>query len=308
MIDRVREALRTAIGFPVTTFDRELRLDLSGTQRHVENMIDGGMRTLVCAGGAGELYALSPDECERVYRATVEAAAGRAVVLAGVGFGIAAGADLARAARAAGCDGLLIMPPYFTLGDERGWIDYYRLVAGATDLPCSIYLRDNIRLTGASLSALCSEAPNVVGVKDGSGNIRAFEELRHAVGDRLVWLCGIGDDWAPSYFAAGAEGFTSSVSNFDPRLALQLFELCRSGDARAAADFVDRSIRPFFSLRLRGYDIALTKAAAELAGLPGGPVRPPAPRLTDEHRRQLADDLRAAGLIGSAAPTPTPVG
>jgi 5-dehydro-4-deoxyglucarate dehydratase len=292
-----RDAIRSAIGFPVTTFDDELRLDAAGTQKQAANMVSAGMTALTCAAGTGELHGLTPDECDTVYRATVEAVSGRAVVLAGVGFGPELGSQLARKAKAAGCDGLLIMPPYLQLGDERGWSDYYRTIAAATDLPCSIYIRDQVRLSTAALERLCAEVDNIVCLKDGSTHIRAFQDYRRALGDRLTWLCGAGDDWAPSYFAAGAEGFTSSVSNFDPRIPMKLFDMCASGKLMEAARFVEESVQPFFALRLRGYDVALTKAAADLAGLPGGKVRPPAPSLSDAHRQELAAALRTAALI-----------
>lgn len=292
-----RDAIRSAIGFPVTTFDDDLQLETNGLQRHVSNMVDAGMTAITCAAGTGELYSLAPAECERVYRATVEAAGGRAVVLGGVGFSPQLGSELARKAMEAGCDGLLILPPYLQFGDERGLCDYYRTIAAATDLPCSLYVRDHVRLSAAALERLCAEVDNIVCFKDGSSNIRMFQELRRALGDRLVWLCGVGDDWAPSYFASGAEGFTSSVSNFDPRLPMKLFSMCARGEFADAARFVEKSIQPFFALRLHGYDVALTKGAADLAGLPGGKVRPPAPRLTDTHRQELAARLRTAGLI-----------
>jgi dihydrodipicolinate synthase/N-acetylneuraminate lyase len=179
-------------------------------------------------------------------------------------------------------------------------VDYYARIAAATSLPCAIYLRDHVRLSVASLEGLCAQAPNLVALKDGSGNIRSFQEYRRALGDRLIWLCGVGDDWAPSYFAAGAEGFTSSVSNFDPELPLKLLELCRTGRLAEASRFVDRCIRPFFSLRLRGYDVALTKAACDLAGLPGGRVRPPAPNLTAGDRAEFVASIRSAGLVGAS--------
>lgn len=300
----LRTMLATVIGFAVTPFTDALGLDLGALRTVVGRMVGGGVRTIVCAGGTGELYALSPAECTAVYETTVDAAGSRTAVIAAVGFGTEVAKALVQEADRVGAAAILIMPPYLRQIGQEGLRRYYREVAGSTTLPCICYARDGIQLDTVQLERLCLEAPNLVAFKDGTGDIRRFQDYRRALGSRLIWLCGAGDDLAPAYFAAGADGFTSSVANFDPGLPRRLLELCRSGDLAAAGRFVDSFIRPFFSLRLAGYDVSLIKAACELAGVRTGPVRPPAPELSSEHRRRLQNDLLAAGLIADEASQP----
>jgi 5-dehydro-4-deoxyglucarate dehydratase len=105
-----------------------------------------------------------------------------------------------------------------------------------------------------------------------------------------VWVGGVGDDMVHTYFAAGAEGYTSSVANFMPEVSLALYDAARAGDfAEARAIFEDK-IQEFYALRAkkRGYEVSSVKAAMELCGLPAGPVRPPLVELTHDERAGVA--------------------
>jgi 5-dehydro-4-deoxyglucarate dehydratase len=122
------------------------------------------------------------------------------------------------------------------------------------------------------------------------------------VGSRLAWIGGVGDDMVHTYFAAGAEGFTSSIANFMPRVSLELYEAANSGDyARARAIFEDK-VQEFYALRAkkRGYEVSSVKAAMELCGYPAGPVRPPLVELTDDERRGVARLIERLGLREAA--------
>lgn len=285
----IRNRIQTAIAFPVTPFHADYSLDLDGLTRLIRFMVDGGIGALVAAGGTGELYNLDMDEWRAVVRATVEEVGGRAVVIAGIGFNGYTGARMAREAQEMGADALLIFPPYYRTGDEDGLFGYYQMIAGASELPVIPYSRDNAVL-GPRIAERLAAIPNAVAYKDGQGSARMFMRVRQHLGDRFVWLGGTGDDLVPAYFAAGAQGYTSSVANVSPRLALDLLHGVQAGRFAEMQALVDRAIVPLYELRdkRRGYEVSAMKAMMAGRGLPGGPVRPPLLDLTDAERAEAA--------------------
>lgn len=287
--EEVRRRIQTAIAFPVTPFRDDYSLDEAGVRQLARFMVEGGIQALVTAGGTGELYNLDTDEWRTVVRATVEEVGKRAVVIAGVGFNGATGAKMAREAEELGADALLIFPPYYRTGDEDGLFAYYRMIAGATELPVIPYSRDNA-VIGPRLAERIAALPNAVAYKDGQGSVRTFMRVRQHLGDRFIWLAGTGDDLVPAYFTAGAQGYTSSVANVSPRLALDLLHGVQEGKFAETQALVDRAIVPLYELRdkRRGYEVSAMKAMMEGRGLPGGPVRPPLLDLTTEEKTQAA--------------------
>ncbi len=287
--EEVRQRIQTAIAFPVTPFHADYSLDEAGVRHLARFMVEGGIRALVTAGGTGELYNLDLDEWRIVVRATAEEARGRALIIAGVGFNGTTGAKMAREAQSLGADALLIFPPYYRTGDEDGLFRYYQMIAGATELPIIPYSRDNA-VIGPRLAERLAEIPNAVAYKDGQGSVRNFMRVRQHLGDRFIWLAGTGDDLVPAYFVAGAQGYTSSVANVSPRLALDLLHGVQEGKFIETQALVDRAVVPLYELRdkRRGYEVSAMKAMMEGRGLPGGPVRPPLLDLNDEEKAQAA--------------------
>ena len=290
----LRPLLRGVLAFPITPFGDGGELDAEAVRRNATWLAQTGVHALVAPSGTGELYTLTPDECAAIVEATVEAADGRVPVIAGVGFGPRIGALLARRAEAAGADGILVLPPYYAHPDPDALIDYYREIADATSLGIALYARDGVTFTPAMIERLSREVPSLIAFKDGRGDVRLFQRLREHVSerlsaDRLVWIAGAGDDMVGPYFAAGAEGFTSSLACFWPEASLALLRLARSGDYAALARFHERAVRPIYELRQRrrGYEVSVMKAAMELLGHPAGPPRPPLGDLTAGERVEL---------------------
>lgn len=285
----IRERVQTAIAFPVTPFHADYSLDEAGLRHLIRFMVEGGITALVTAGGTGELYNLDLDEWRTVVRATVEEVDTRAVVIAGIGFNGVTGAKMAREAQELGADALLIFPPYYRTGDEDGLFRYYQMIANATELPVIPYSRDQA-VIGPRLAERIAAIPNAVAYKDGQGGVRNFMRVRQHLGDRFIWRGGTGDDLVPAYFAAGAQGYTSSVANVSPRLALDLLHGVQQGKFVETQALVDRAVVPLYELRdkRRGYEVSAMKAMMEGRGLPGGPVRPPLLDLTDAEKAEAA--------------------
>lgn len=296
----LRPRLRGVLAFPVTPFDEDLSLDADAFQSQVDYLIRSGLHAIVAAGGTGELYSMTPAEIVEVYRLAVEAAAGRVPVIAGVGYNLAIAIDLARHAEKIGADAILVLPHYYGRAEDEGLYQYYAGVARSVGIGVFPYARDAAVLS-PSLVARLAELPNVVAFKDGQADLRAWARIRDRVGNRLVWLAGVGDDMVNSYFAAGAEGFTSSAANFMPDVALALFRAAQAGDFAEVNALLARWIQPIFNVRARrrGYEVTTTKEAMNLLGRRGGRVRPPLAELTPEDRAALREALVAMGLLAS---------
>lgn len=294
-LDTLRTHLRGVISFPITPFHQNLDLDLDALRHNIDWLIGHGIRTLVAAGGTGELYSLSAEETTAVHRTVIEVARDRAAVICGVGGKFREACALASQAEQAGAAGILILPSAYGPAAEDGMLAYYSGIARSVSIGVLPYARD-WAVFSPELVARLAETQNVVAYKDGSADLRLWARIRSRIGDRLTWVGGVGDDMVHTYFAAGAEGFTSSVANFMPHVAFDLFEAASSGDySRARAIFEDK-VQDFYSLRAkkRGYEVSSVKAAMELCGLPAGPVRPPLVELNNDERdmvKQLVERL-----------------
>lgn len=289
--------LRDVIGFPVTPFTDSLDLDLVSLQRNLRFMVDGGIRVLVVTGGTGELYSLTADECRDVYRAAQEAVGGRCTLIAGVGGSFRGACDLATEAERLGFDGILMLPAAYGRAEDSGMLEYYAGIARSVQIGVLPYARD-WAIFSPDLVARLAEVPNVVAFKDGQGDLRTWTRIRARVRDRLVWLSGMGDDVINSYFAAGAEGFTSSIANFSPDLARSLFAAAAAGNFERLNRLLDEKILDFYWMRQRrrGYEVSVVKEAMNHLGLHAGLVRPPLANVTPEEKRELAGLLERIGV------------
>lgn len=295
--NELKKRIQTVIGFPVTPFHENLELDIEGLQQNMRMMSSGGIETAVVCGGTGELYSLTPEEHRACLRAAVDAVGGKMTIIAGVGYGVTIATALARSAQEEGADGILILPPYYTNADPEGMFNYYRAIADSVSLGVFPYARDWAVLSAALVEQLAGIG-NVVAFKDGQGDLRAFSRIRHRVGNKIIWLGGVGDDMVGGYLAAGAQGFTSSISNFMPGVALALLRAARQGDYATVEKITSEKVQAFYDLRTRrrGYEVSVVKEAMKSLDMPAGPVRPPLVEVAEEDRATLAGIIRAIGL------------
>ena len=286
----LRRNLSGVIAFPITPFRDDLSLDLAGLRKNLEKLLAHPIGAVVAAGGTGEMYSLSPAEHLDVIRVTVEAVDGRVPVIAGVGFGYGLAIELTRAAQDAGVDGVLAFPPYYPNAENEGMLGYYRAIAAATSRGVLIYSRDWAAFTPEMVQRLAT-IPNLVAWKDGQGDLRRLQSIINLLGDRLHWIGGAGDDLVPAYYSIGIRTYTSSIASVAPRLSLRLHELAANGCHEELAQLMQRCVIPLYSIRSRrkGYEVSTMKVLMDLAGLRGGPVRPPLVTVTAEER----DELRA---------------
>jgi 5-dehydro-4-deoxyglucarate dehydratase len=292
--DELRKRLSGVIGGPVSPFRADLSLDYAALERNVAATLKYPFPALLIAAGIAEFHSLALEEVEESVRVALVAAAGRSLVIGTVGVNVEVGRRLARNLEKAGAGALLVMPPYYPNAAEGGLAAYYEGIGRSTGLPLIIYSRDWVAPSPELVARLAERIPNLAAWKDGQGDVRRYQRMMSIVGDRLIWLGGSGDDAAPGYFAIGVQGYTSSISNFLPKLAIAM---AKAGAARDFAELnrlVNRYVHPLYRLRekMRGYDVAVLKLAMEMFGIAAGPVRPPLPAVAAE----VAAELR--GLRG----------
>ena len=216
-------------------------VDEDSLRQLIEWQIDEGSNGLVPCGTTGEAATLSTDEHRRVVEIAVEVARGRVPVIAGCGSNNTAHAiELTNIAREAGADAALHVPPYYNRPNQDG---IYAHLAAVADLDLSIILYNvpsrTITDIAVETMARLSRLPNVVGVKDATGNLARVSAQRQACGEQFVQLSG-NDDMALGFNAMGGVGCVSVTANVAPRLCSQFQEAMREGRWPQALELQDR--------------------------------------------------------------------
>lgn len=278
------------LSFPVTHFDAQHQFVETPYREHCAWMLQHELAGLFAAGGTGEFFSLTPPEVAKVVKAAVEETAGRIPVVAGCGYGTAIAVDLARAAHAAGADGLLLLPPYLMNSTQEGLAAHVEAVCRATPLGVIVYNRDNAILTEDTLERLCDRNPNLVGFKDGVGDIELMMRVYARMGDRLTYVGGLptAETFALPYLEMGVTTYSSAIFNFMPEWALRFYKSVRAQDRTAVMAGLRDFVLPYIALRNRGrgYAVSIVKAGMKVIGRDAGPVRTP---LTDLSPAELAE-------------------
>jgi 5-dehydro-4-deoxyglucarate dehydratase len=281
------------LSFPVTHFGADLELDEGSYRTHLGWLAEHPVAGLFAAGGTGEGFSLTFDETDRVVRAAVGEVAGVAPVLAPATGSTANAIAQARAAEAAGADGLLLMPPYLTEAGQAGLIQHVSRVCGATGLGVVVYSRANAVLTDVSVAVLAERNPTLVGFKDGVGNIEQLTRTYARVGDRLTYIGGLptAETFALPLLQLGVSTYSSALFNFAPRFAVEFYDAVRAQDRDEVYRRLSQFVIPYLDIRDRtpGYAVSIVKAGMAAIGRPAGPVRPPLTDLTDAESAELRE-------------------
>ena len=269
--------LTGVFGFPITPMKPDFSVDYDGLGKLVDWMTQFPFCAQVTVGGTGEIYSLTAAEAIEAVRVSVNATAGRMPVVAGVGINAPIGVEMAKGMEKAGAAALLIMPPYYINPPAEGLSRYYETIAGSVSIPVSLYSRDWAVFTPDMVSKLADRIPNLSFWKDGQGDTRKYQRIMAAVGDRLAWIGGIGDDCAAGYFGVGVQAYTSSISNIAPKLSLAIADAGMRREMDKLNALLKKYVHPLYALRdkTRGYEVTVIKKMMEMMGKPGGPARPP---------------------------------
>jgi len=284
-----------AVGL-LTPFDESLDVEYNKLEANARALYDEGVRTFLATANISEYHSLSQEERVSAAKTSADALPEGACVLAGVGGNQATARELMDGYERHGIDAMMIMPPDHTYLHERGLLDYYRDLDAATDCPLVPYVR-GFDPSAEYLSAL-TRVDGVVGIKYaledpvklGAGIERGAEDV--------VWVDGLAEPYAVSFWAEGVEGFSAGVSNFRPEVGLELYEALVDGrwdDARALRNIC----LPYQEFRAEtGEDntipgassVAAVKKGLDMAGLHGGTVRQPI-RPLQPAQAERAEDL-----------------
>lgn len=300
----VRESLRGVATGVLTPFDTDQEIEFEKIEENVQALSDAGVGVFLAAANISEYHTLSVDERIAVTEAAVDALPSSACVLAGVGGNLDEAHELVEAYDRIGIDALMVMPPDFTYIHERGLLRYYEKLSKNTDTPLVPYVR-GFEPSVNYLSDL-TRIDGLVGIKYAIPDAVKLGAGVEAGADDVVWVNGLAEPYAPSFWAEGAEGFSAGVSNFRPEIGLELFDALSEEDWERARALKNICL-PYQGFRSEtgenneipdAVSVPAVKKGLELAGLHGGNVRDPIQSLSpaDERRAeelydQLDDDI-----------------
>jgi 4-hydroxy-tetrahydrodipicolinate synthase len=281
----------------VTPFRGDHAVDYGGAQELASYLLDQGSDAVVVAGSTGESPTLTHKEKAELFRVVGEAVRGRGHLICGTGtYSTAETLELTQAAEDAGADGLLVVTPYYNKPPQRGLVAHFERIADATELPIIAYNipgRTATRIEHDTLLTL-SKKPNIVAVKDSTGDFQRISRLMSEAPDFQVYS---GDDWATfGYVCLGAVGVVSVASHLVGPQIRQMIELIETGDV-AAARKIHESLSPLFNALFVTSNPIPLKAALELVGRPAGVPRLPLVPATSEERDRVRRALEDAGLL-----------
>lgn len=282
----------------VTPMEDDGRVDLDGLERLVEFHIENGTDALVAVGTTGESATLSTEEHCAVIRQIVEFSRGRVPVIAGTGSNSTREAiDLTASAAEAGADACLLVAPYYIKPTQEGIYLHYKAVAEAVSIPQILYnvpgrtVCDMLPETVARLAVI----PNIVGIKEATGDLTRAKRILELCGDKLDVYSG-DDATAMEMILMGGKGDISVTANVAPRL---MHELCKAAleNDRAQADSINKVLIPLHKgLFVEANPIPVKWALHEM-GLIGPAIRLPLTPLSSQYREGLCQALRGAGLL-----------
>jgi 5-dehydro-4-deoxyglucarate dehydratase len=289
---------RGMLSFPLTDFDAGGEFDAKASMARLEWLSRYPSSALFMAGGAGEFFSLTPAEFSAVIDTAVKTC-GKTPIIAGCGYGTRTAIEYVREAERLGADGLLLMPPYLVEASQEGLRAHITAICKSTRLGVIVYNRANCRLAAATTARLASDCPNLIGFKDGVGDLEQLAATRAAVGDRLIFINGMptAETYAAAFKAAGVVTYSSAVFNFIPRTALRFHAAINAGDGATVDALMRDFFVPYVRLRARqpGYAVSIVKAGAEIVGRGAGKVRPPLSDCTAEEIRDLKALIEAMG-------------
>ncbi|MGE8363700.1 5-dehydro-4-deoxyglucarate dehydratase [Cupriavidus sp.] len=277
------------LSFPVTDFDAQGNFRPETYVERLEWLAPYGATALFSAGGTGEFFSLTPDDYSNVIRTAVETCAGKVPILAGAGGPTRMAIAYAREAQRLGAKGILLLPHYLTEACQEGIANHIEEVCKSVHIGVIVYNRGNSRINAEMLERLADRCPNLIGFKDGVGEIENMVRIRRKLGDRLSYLGGLptAEVYAAAYKALGVPVYSSAVFNFIPKTAMDFYRAIAANDHATTNRLIDEFFLPYLDIRNRraGYAVSIVKAGAKLVGHDAGPVRAP---LTDLDEQELA--------------------
>ena len=287
------------LSFPVTDFDTQGNFRADTYARRLEWLAPYGASALFAAGGTGEFFSLEPNEFSSIIKTAVDTCRGQVPILAGAGGPTRQAIAYAQEAEKQGAAGILLLPHYLTEASQEGLVAHVEQVCRSVDFGVVVYNRNVCRLNADSLEKLADRCPNLIGFKDGIGEIEPMVAIRRRLGERLTYLGGLptAEVYAAAYKALGVPVYSSAVFNFIPKTAIEFYNAIAADDHATVNRLIDDFFLPYLAIRNRceGYGVSIIKAGARLVGHDAGPVRAPLTDLTGEEVEMLDALIKKLG-------------
>ena len=298
--DELKHSLSSGLfSFPLTDFDNELRFNSKNYAERLEWLMPHGASALFAAGGTGEFFSLDPDEYSAVIKTAADTCRNRVPVIGGAGGGTTLAIKYAQEAERNGAQGILLLPQYLVEAPQSGLIAHIEAVCNSVKIGVIAYNRGAMKLTADSLAILADKCPNLIGLKDGQGDIERIVSIRRKLGDRFVYIGGMPthEVYARAYKALGVPVYSSAAFNFVPRTAMEFYHAYVNGDHVITDRLLDEFFLPYITIRNKGegYAISIVKAGAAIVGKSAGPVLPPLSDLKPEEMDELKELIARLG-------------
>lgn len=289
----LRQAISSGLlSFPVTDFDADGHFRKDSYRERLEWLAPYGATALFAAGGTGEFFSLTPEDYSEVVGTAVAACRGKVPLLAGAGGPTRSAIAYAQEAERLGAAGVLLLPHYLTEAHPEGIAEHVAQVCASVRIGVIFYSRANSRLPAEVLARLADQHPNLMGFKDGVGEIESIVRIRRTLGDRFAYLGGLptSEVYAAAYKALGIPVYSSAAFNFIPKTAMEFYRAVSSDDFATMNRLIDEFFLPLIDIRNRrpGYAVSMVKSGARIVGRDPGPVRPPLTDLTETESAELA--------------------
>ena len=272
-------------------------IDYESLQNLIERQIDAGVGAILLAGTTGESPTLSVREHAEMVSFAARQIDGRLPLLAGCGSNSTAHAcELAKAVAESGADALLAVTPYYNRTNDRGIVAHYHAIANATQKPLILYnvpARTGFSMTLAHYREL-SEHPNIVGLKEATGNMAQMVEIMHLCGDKIDVYSGE-DALTVPMMAMGAAGTISVLSNVLPKESVAMTDACKAGDFKTAAK-MQADLLPLINALFSEVNPIPAKAAVAAMGFGEEHLRMPLSKMEDATRAKMYDEMRKLGI------------
>ena len=295
MKNTVFKGMATAM---VTPMKATGEVDFDTYARFIDWQIESGINALVAVGTTGESATLSQDERKEVIRFAVEHVAGRVPVIAGVGTNNTEHVlDFTKSACVSGADALLVVTPYYNKATQNGLYKHFSMVADAAEKPVIMYnvpSRTGCNLQAETVARL-ADHPNIVAVKEASGNMSQVVDIAARCGDRLDIYSGE-DALTVPMMAMGGMGCISVLSNVVPELAVQMCDRFFAGDVAGAAALQCKTL-PLIDALFSEVNPIPAKAAVAAMGFGVEHLRMPLTPMEDDHRQNLFAQMRKLGVL-----------
>lgn len=283
----------------VTPFTEDLELDLPRVRELANRLIEGGADSILVNATTGEAPTIFYPSKIELFKAVIDEVAGRVPVIAYSGDNCTADSvDFSKQVEALGVDGLLLVVPYYNKPPQEGMYQHFKAIAEAVDLPCLLYNipgRCGVNMTAETTLRLAHDVPNIVGIKEASGDLEQVKAIIDGAPEGFVVYSG-DDSSTLDIMKLGGVGVVSTIGNVCPERMKEIIDLFVAGNIEEA-EAKNEALLPLMNGLFATTNPILPKEALKLLGFPVGGVRLPLVDATPEQSAQLEKVMREVGVL-----------